>query len=100
MLLLLGLFGGAGVLGLFSVFTVMATDSCGTGIADEPAVCNSDYMASILLGYWAALVAVPVLALIVSTVAMARHRLAWPYAAAGLLGLAVVTVAYGVLLTR
>jgi hypothetical protein len=78
----------------------MATDSCGVGDTKDLAVCDSNYMASILLGYWASLFGVPVLALIASVVAMARRRLAWPYAALGLLCLAGVTVAYVVLLTR
>lgn len=99
-LLLLLLLAGVAVLGFLSLFTVMATDSCGLGGADEPAVCDSDYMAGILLGYWVSLFAVPVLALIASVIALARHRRSWPYAAAGLLCLALATVAYGFLLSR
>jgi hypothetical protein len=99
-LLLLLLLGVTAVLGFLSLFTVMATDSCGTGSGKEPAVCDSGYMAVILLGYWAGLLVVPLLALVASVVAMSRHRLAWPYAAAGLLCLGVVTLVYVVLLTR
>ena len=98
-LLLLLMLGSAGVLVLFSAMSVMATDSCGTG-GSEPAVCNSDYMATILIGYWAALVGVPILTLVASTVAMVRRRLAWPYAAAGVLVLGLVTTIYVVLLFR
>ena len=99
-LLLCMVFGGAALLAFFSIFTVMATDSCGLGAADEPAVCDTDYMGGILLGYWAALFAVSVLPLIASVVQMARHRRAWPYPTVGLLGLAGVTVVYFMLLVR
>lgn len=99
LLLLALMLGGAAVLGLFSLMSVMATDSCGTGGPDA-AICDGNYFAVVLLGYWAVLVGVPVLATVASAVRLTRRRLAWPYAVGGLLGLVLVTIVYVLLLTR
>jgi hypothetical protein len=98
-LALLTMLGGVVILVLFSLMSVMATDSCGTGGA-ELAVCDGNYFATIFFGYWAVLVGVPVLTTIGSLVAIGRHRLAWPYAVGGLVVLGVATVVYFLLMTR
>jgi len=99
LLCLLLLLGAAVVFGLLSLTSVFATDSCGTGVP-EPAVCNGDYLGGILIGYWAALAGVTVLSAVASGVALARHRLAWPYAVGGLLALGLATVVFVMLLFR
>lgn len=100
LILLVLMLGSTAVLGFVSLMSVMATDSCGSTGGPDPAICDGNYFAVVLLGYWGVLVGVPVVATIASVVALTRRRLAWPYAVAGLVGLVVVTVLYVVLLTR
>lgn len=52
------------VLGVLGIFSVFATDSCGS-VDPEPAVCNGDYFSTVLFCFWFALfaliVAVPIM---------------------------------------
>lgn len=98
--LLAAMLGGTVLLGLFSLVSVMATDSCGATDGPDLAICDGNYFALILVSYWAVLVGVPVFALIACVVRLTRHRLAWPFAVGGLVGLVLVTVVYFMLLSR
>ena len=74
------------VLFIFLIFSVMAGDSCGTGIA-EPRICSGTYFATIFYGFGFVLliaaIAVPVL-----IVKAGRRRWLRP-----ILGMVVLTVA-------
>ena len=87
------------LVGFISIFAVFATDSCGTGATDAK-VCDSDYFASVLVGYWIALVALLVCTLIALIVATAARRLLWPWAVGGLIVTGAATVAFLVLMSR
>jgi uncharacterized membrane protein len=75
---------------LFSAFSVMATDPCGTGV-DEPRVCEGYYFATAFYGFWLVLlvtaIAVPVL------IIRARRR-RWLRPVLGIVVLTVAAVVY------
>jgi hypothetical protein len=79
------------------VFSVMAGDSCGTGIPDEPRVCSGTYFATIFYGFAFVLlvgaIAVPVL------IVRARRR-RWLRPVGGLVVLTILTVVYVGLVSR
>jgi hypothetical protein len=92
---------GTLVLGVMSIFSVFATDSCGSTASDTvPAVCDSDYFGNVLIGYWIALLVLVVGTLIALIVTTATKRLLWPWALGGALLTLVSTIVFFVLITR
>lgn len=85
---------------LFLVFSVMAGDSCGSGVEPELRVCSGSYFATIFFSYGFALVvaaiAVPVLIVVAGRVGW--HR--WLMPVFGIVFLVIATVAYFLLLGR
>lgn len=83
---------------IFLVFSVMAGDSCGSGVEPELRVCSGSYFATIFFGFGFALVlaalAVPVLIVIAGR--LGWHR--WLMPVLGVVFLVVATVAYFLLL--
>lgn len=87
------------LLALFALTSVFMTDSCGS-VEDEPAVCDSGYFATVLLGYWAILALAAVAVPIVLVVCTRKERLLWPWALGSLVLLGGLTVAFVMLMTR
>jgi hypothetical protein len=85
---------------LFLVFSVMAGDSCGSGVEPQLRVCSGSYFATIFFGYGFALVvaaiAVPVLILIAGR----RGWYRWLMPVIGVVFLVLATVVYFLLLGR
>jgi hypothetical protein len=79
------------------VFSVMAGDSCGTGIPDEPRVCSGTYFATIFYGFAIVLligaVAVPVLI-------VRANRRRWLRPILGMVALTVAAVVYVALVSQ
>jgi len=92
---------GALVLAVMSIFSVFATDSCGSTASDTvPAVCDGDYFGNVLIGYWISLIALLVLTLIALIVATATKRLLWPWAVGSCVLMIVATIVFLVLMSR
>jgi hypothetical protein len=87
------------VLALLAITSVFMTDSCGS-VADEPAVCNTGYFGTVLLGYWVGLAVLLVLVPIGIVRASRRGRSAAPRALAGIVAAAAMTGLFVVLMTR
>ena len=88
-----------GLLLIFSMMSVMAGDSCGTGV-DEPRICSGYYFTWILGGYWAALLAVAIAVPVMIIVSISRDRRRWPWPFSGILGLVLLTVGYVALMLQ
>ena len=87
------------VLAVFALFSVFMTDSCGS-VADEPAVCDTNYFGAVLFSYWAIL-AVAVFAVpVILVICIKRGKLLWPWALGALVVLAVLTALFVALMTR
>jgi hypothetical protein len=92
---------GTLVLGVISILSVFATDSCGSSAsATVPAVCDGDYFGNVLIGYWIALLVLVVGTLIALIVTTAAKRLVWPWALGGSLLSLISTIVFFVLITR
>ena len=88
-----------GVLFLFSLFSVMATDPCGTGV-DEPRICSGYYFTAAFYGYWLVLL-VTALAVPLLIQSAGRHgKLRWLRPVAAIVVLAIATVVYIALLSQ
>ena len=87
-------------LGLFLVFSVMAGDSCGSGVEPALRVCDGDYFATIFFafGFLLLVVAVTVPVLILIAGRRGWHR--WLQPVLGIVVLVIGTVAYGFLLAQ
>jgi len=92
---------GTLVLGVVSIFSIFATDSCGSTASDTvPAVCDSDYFGGVLIGYWIALLVLVVGTLITMIVATARGGAVWPWTIGGILLTGVATIVFFALMSR
>ncbi|WP_235503610.1 DUF6264 family protein [Aeromicrobium sp. Root344] len=92
---------GTLVLGLVSIFAVFATDSCGSNASSTvPAVCDSDYFGSVLIGYWIALLVLVIATLVAMVVATARATIVWPWTVGGIVLTVVATIVFFVLMGR
>lgn len=90
---------GSGVLALLAITSVFMTDSCGS-VADEPAVCDTGYFGTVLLGYWVALFVLLVIVPVAIVRASRAGRAAGLRAFAGLVLAGGLTVLFVVLMTR
>lgn len=81
---------------LFSAFSVMATDPCGTGV-DEPRVCEGYYFAAAFYGFWLVLL---VAAITVPVLIIRARRRRWLRPVVGLVVLAVAAVVYVALVAQ
>jgi len=90
---------GSGLLGLLAITSVFMTDSCGS-VADEPAVCDTGYLGSVLIGYWIALALLLVLVPIAIVRSSRRGQASWLRALGGLVLAGVLTVAFVLLVLR
>lgn len=90
---------GSAVLALFAITSVFMTDSCGS-VADEPAVCDTNYFGAVLFGYWIALAVLLVLVPIAIIRSSRRGQAAWLRAVGGLVVTAALTVAFVMLMVR
>jgi hypothetical protein len=84
---------------LFSAFSVMATDPCGTGV-DEPRICSGYYFATAFYGYWAVLLVAAVAVPVMIARAGRRGRRPWVWPVAAMVGLLVATVVYVAVLSQ
>ena len=88
-------------LAMFGLLSVFLTDSCGTGDpADEPAVCNGDYLGTVVIGYWIVLLLLLVVVPILIVRAARRGRATWVSALAGLVAAGVATGVFMALVLR
>ena len=87
------------VLGFFSVFSVFATDSCGTS-SDDPAVCDTAYFSAVLFGYWALLAVLTVGTVVMAVLGTVRRRRIWPWALGGPVVMAGGTAVFIALMSR
>ena len=82
---------------IFLIFSVMAGDSCGSGVTPAPRVCDGAYFATIFYGFGFVLliaaIAVPVL-----IVRASRRR--WLRPILGMVALSVCAVIYVILVTQ
>ncbi len=87
------------LLSLFALMGVMMTDSCGS-VSTDLTICNGNYLAAVLFGYWGFLafsvVAIPI-AIIVAT---RKGRRSWTWALGGIVVTALVTVLFVKLMLR
>lgn len=90
---------GSAVLALLAITSVFMTDSCGS-VADEPAVCDTNYFGAVLFGYWIALAVLLVLVPIAIIRASRRGQATWLRAIGGLVVTAALTVAFVMLMVR
>lgn len=90
---------GSAVLALLAITSVFMTDSCGS-VADEPAVCDTSYFGSVLVGYWIALATLLVLVPIAIVRSSRRGRSATLRALGGLVLAGALTVLFVVLMVR
>ena len=88
-----------GVLFLFSAFSVMATDPCGTGV-DEPRICSGYYFTVAFYGYWLALLVAALAVPLLIQSAGRRGKLRWFRPVMAIVALAIATVVYIVLLSQ
>jgi hypothetical protein len=92
---------GSALLALLAITSVFMTDSCGSvSAADEPAVCDTTYFGSVLVGYWIALAVLLVLVPIAIVRASRQGRAAWARALGGLVLAGALTVLFVVLMVR
>ncbi len=92
---------GTLVLGIVSIFSIFATDSCGSTASDTvPSVCDSDYLGGVLIGYWISLVVLVVVTLIAIIVATARSAAVWPWSVGGVVLTFIATIVFFVLISR
>ena len=84
---------------LLSVFSVMATDPCGTGV-DEPKVCNGYYFAAAFYGFWLVLLVAALAMPLLIVSAGRRGKLRWTRPVLGIVVLAILTVAYVALVSQ
>ena len=84
----------------FSAFTIFLTDSCGTSTTDEPAICESGYLSTLLVAYWSVLGLGLVVSLVALIVATVRKSRAWPWAVGSVAVMVVASVVFFVLVTR
>jgi hypothetical protein len=98
MLYVLQLLGSA-ALALLAITSVFMTDSCGS-VQDEPAVCDTTYFGSVLVGYWVALALLLVIVPIAIVRAARRGRAPWLRALAGIVVAGALTVAFVLLMVR
>jgi hypothetical protein len=89
----------SGVLALLAITSVFMTDSCGS-VADEPAVCDTSYFGTVLVGYWIGLAALLVLVPVGIVHASRRGGSPLLRALAGIVLAGVGTVLFVVLMTR
>lgn len=87
------------VLLVFSVFSVMMSDSCFGG-ADEARICSGNYFTWIFYGYWAALLAVAIAVPVMIIAAISRDRPRWPWPFGGIVALVLLTIGYIVLVLQ
>ncbi|MGI9084653.1 MAG: hypothetical protein ACR2FE_05100 [Aeromicrobium sp.] len=87
------------VLLLFAVFSVMMSDGCGTGV-DELRICSGQYFTVIFYSYLLVLVATALAVPLMIRSAGHRGRLRWLRPVGGIVLLAIVTVAYVVLVSQ
>lgn len=92
-------FLASAVLALLAITSVFMTDSCGS-VDDEPAVCNTTYFGTVLIGYWIVLAALLVIVPFLIVRASRRGQSAGLRAFAGLVLAAVLTVAFVALMVR
>ncbi|MDR7085576.1 magnesium-transporting ATPase (P-type) [Aeromicrobium panaciterrae] len=87
------------VLGVFGIFSVFATDSCGS-VEDEPAVCNGDYFSTVLFSFWFALLGLIVVVPILIFVSARRGGRPWVWPLLGGFLSIVLVVVFFALMTR
>ncbi len=85
--------------GFISLFAIFLTDSCGS-TSDDAAVCDGGYLASVIFGYWIALVVLTIAVPIALAVAGARKRPSWPWAVGGFGLLVLSTILFFALVSR
>jgi hypothetical protein len=92
---------GSALLAVLAITSVFMTDSCGSvPAADEPAVCDGNYLGGVLFGYGFVLAVLLVLVPIAIVRASRRGRSAAARAVVGLLLAGALTVLFVVLIVR
>ena len=82
----------------FLVISVMAGDSCGSGVEPELRVCSGSYFATIFFGYGAALVVAAIAVPVLIIIAGGRRWYRWLIPVFGIVFLVIATVVYFLLL--
>jgi hypothetical protein len=84
------------VLFIFLIFSVMAGDACGTGVA-EPRICSGVYFTTIFYGFGLLLL---IAAVVVPVTIVLAERRRWLRPILGMVVLSVAAVAYVILVTQ
>lgn len=82
-------------IGVLSIFSVFATDSCGSTGTEDLRVCDGDYFAGALFTFWGALVVIALGTAVVMVVAQVRGRKIWPWPLVGGAAVVLAVVAFG-----
>ena len=91
---------GVLILGILSIFSVFATDSCGSSAGRSQRICDPEYFDTIILVFWGVLGGAAVLTLVLMIVANVRGNSIWYYPVAGLGVLVVSTIGYLIALSQ
>jgi hypothetical protein len=85
---------------MFLVLSVMAGDSCGSGVEPQPRVCEGDYFATIFFAFGASLVVAALAVPVLIIVAGQRGWYRWLQPVFGIVFLVIATVVYFFFLSR
>lgn len=85
---------------VFLVFSVMAGDSCGSGVEPSLRVCDGDYFATIFFGFGFFLVLMAIAVPVMIVIAGRRGWYRWIQPVLGIVILIIGGIVYGVLLSQ